>query len=59
MARARRFFGRFKRLNDGIGHDRESDEYIDDIYAFFQACYHVKDHLIDDPAYAKHSNEQI
>jgi hypothetical protein len=59
LARARRIYSRFERLNEGIAHDRESDEYIDDIYAFFQACYHVKDHLINDPAYTKHSKEQI
>jgi hypothetical protein len=59
IGRALRYYGRFKRLNDGMVHDRMSDEYIDDVYAFFQFCYHVKDYLVHDPGYTKHTDQQI
>lgn len=36
-----------------------SQETEDDIYAFFQNCYHIKDYLKNDPAYTKHTNSQI
>ncbi len=31
-------------------HDRASQNYDDDVYAFFQNCYHLKDWIKNDPA---------
>ncbi len=59
LERVRRYYLRFKRLNDGKIHSNHSENYVDDIYAFFQNCYHLKDHLKNDPAYNKHTNQQI
>jgi hypothetical protein len=57
--RTRRYHNRFKQLNDGMEHAAPSDTYVDDIYAFFQNCYHLKDWLKNDPAYTSHTDQQI
>ena len=59
LERVRRWYGRFKQLNDGMEHPTPCDMYIDIIYAFFQNCYHLKDWLKNDPAYTKHTRTQI
>jgi hypothetical protein len=43
--------------NDGRVHDRESDYYQDEAYAFFQNCYHLKDWLKNDPTTAAAVND--
>lgn len=48
--RVKRYFYRFKEINNGKVHDQESQSYDDDIYAFFQNCYHLKDWIKNDPA---------
>jgi len=47
--RMKRYFIRFKQINDGKIHDTASPNYDDDIYAFFQNCYHLKDWIKNDP----------
>lgn len=59
LERTRRYFTRFKQLNDGMEHSAPSEMYMDDIYAFFQNCYHLKDWLKNDPAYTSHTGQQI
>ena len=59
LERVRRYYGRFKKLNDGMEHTAPSDIYIDDIYSFFLNCYHLKDWLKNDPEYIGHSDQQI
>jgi hypothetical protein len=41
--RAERWYKRFETINTGRAHDVSSDNYVDEIYAFFQNCYHLKD----------------
>ena len=48
FARAVRWYERFRELTDGRAHAKESDNYIDEIYAFFQNCYHLKDWIRND-----------
>lgn len=48
--RVLRWFLRFAETTTSRVHDRESDTYQDDAYAFFVACYHLKDWLKNDPA---------
>lgn len=48
--RVERWFSSFKETNDGRTHDRASDYYQDEAYAFFQNAYHLKDWLKHDPA---------
>ncbi len=48
--RVKRYFSRFKQINDGQEHSQSSQNYDDDIYAFFQNCYHLKDWIKNDPA---------
>lgn len=57
--RVMRYHGRFAQLNAGIEMTMPSENYIDDIYAFFQNCYHLKDWLKKDPGFAKKTDSEI
>jgi len=57
--RVKRHYARFQKLNAGRPHDVPSEEYFDDVYAFFQNCYHLKEYLKNDPAFTKHSNQEV
>lgn len=59
LERVQRYYDRFKRLNNGTSQTMKSDEYLDDIYAFFQNCHHLKDWLKNDSAFTKRTNSQI
>lgn len=48
LARVKRYFARFSKINDGMPHTQETTDYDDDIYAFFQNCYHLKDWIKND-----------
>jgi hypothetical protein len=43
-----RWYKRFSNLKNGRPHDFESENYIDEIYAFFVNAYHVKDWIKND-----------
>jgi hypothetical protein len=49
-SRVERWFSHFSETNSGRSHDQASDNYQDEVYAFFQNCYHLKDWLRNDPA---------
>ena len=55
--RVKRWYERFRVINQGRQHDRPSDYYQDEVYAFFLNCYHLKDWIKNDesirPAAAK------
>ncbi len=59
LARVNRYYGRFKKLNDGMVHSAPSDNYLDDVHAFFQNAYHLKDWLKNDAAFTKHTDQEI
>jgi len=46
--RIKRWYERIKDIYEGIPHERESDYYQDDIYAFFINCYHLQDWIKND-----------
>lgn len=46
--RLKRWFKRFEEITMSKTHDRSSDNYQDDVYAFFMTCYHLKDWLKND-----------
>ena len=48
--RVQRWYERFKSINNGIIHNKASEFYEDEMYAFFMNCYHLKDWIINDPA---------
>lgn len=50
LDRVKRWFERFKEIEEGRSHDRQSDNYQDDVYAFFMNCYHLKDWIKNDTA---------
>jgi len=46
--RMKRWYIRFASLNQGRPHNVPSDNYLEDIYAFFMNCYHLKDWIKND-----------
>jgi hypothetical protein len=50
--RMKRWYDRFAALDQGRSHDMPSDNYLDEIYAFFMNCYHLKDWLMNDTTVA-------
>lgn len=46
--RMKRWYRRFASLDHGRSHDVTSDNYVDEIYAFFMNCYHLKDWIKHD-----------
>jgi len=47
--RVKRWYERFREIDQGRLHNRPSDYYQDDVYAFFLNCYHLKDWIKNDP----------
>jgi hypothetical protein len=48
--RMKRWYERFAAIDQGRPHDVDSDNYLDEIYAFFLNCYHLKDWIKCDSA---------
>jgi hypothetical protein len=46
----KRWYERFAAIDQGRPHDVDSDNYLDEIYAFFLNCYHLKDWIKCDSA---------
>ncbi|MDF0674040.1 MAG: hypothetical protein P0120_06825 [Nitrospira sp.] len=46
--RMKRWYDRFAALDQGRPHNVPSDNYLDEIYAFFMNCYHLKDWIKHD-----------
>jgi hypothetical protein len=46
--RVQRWYQRFKDINDGKPHIRNTEYEVDDVYAFFIDCYHLKDWIKHD-----------
>lgn len=56
LERTKRYLKRFSDINTGIPHSQTSQNYDDDVYAFFQNCYHLKDWIKNDPSCSKWSS---
>src|SRR5712692_9502414 len=52
LERVKRWYSRFKEISEGREHIPFADFYQDDIFAFFQNCYHLKDWIKNDPSVA-------
>ena len=46
--RTERWYDRFRTIDSGRAHNVSSDNYVDEIYAFFLNCYHLKDWIKND-----------
>lgn len=55
--RVKRWYERFKNINNGKIHDKPSEFYEDELYAFFMNCYHLKDWIINDPSTSSVANK--
>jgi len=43
-----RWYERFKKINNGQNHDKNTELLLDDIYAFFINCFHLIDWIAND-----------
>jgi len=57
--RIKRWYERIKDIYEGIPHERESDYYQDDVYAFFINCYHLKDWIKNDESVETFAKEKV
>lgn len=57
--RLTRWHSRFAALDQGRVHDVSSDHYLDDIYAFFLNCYHLKDWIRQDMTVPASVRQQV
>ena len=57
LERVRRYHARFAQIDGGFEATLPSENYVDDMYAFFQNCYHLKDWLKKDPAFTARPNK--
>jgi len=48
--RMRRWYEKLRSLAQGRPHDMPSDNYLDEVYAFFLNCHHLKDWIKHDPS---------
>lgn len=44
----KRWYRRFEDIDKGRSHNAASDNYQDEVYAFFISCYHLKDWIAND-----------
>jgi hypothetical protein len=54
--RVERWYQRFKEINDGKLHDRYTEYYKDEVYAFFINCFHLKDWIKYDKSVGNANN---
>ena len=57
--RMKRLYNRWVALDEGKVHEIPSDNYVDDIYAFFLNCYHLKDWIKNDGTVATTIQEAV
>ena len=50
--RVKRYYKKFKDINEGLIRNEPSEFYVDTIYSFFIHCFHLKDWIKNDPAAA-------
>jgi hypothetical protein len=59
LERMKRWYRRFKEIDEGRPHERESDYYQDVVYAFFINCYHLKDWIENDDTVGDHARSKV
>jgi hypothetical protein len=57
--RMKRWYERFEAINQGRLHDTPSENYLDEIYAFFLNCYHLKDWIRYDSTVAAQIQQSV
>jgi len=55
----KRWYERFRLINNGKAHNQSSDYSEDEIYAFFINCYHLKDWIKNDDAVSIEGKEKL
>jgi len=59
LARVQRYHARFKEANDGAEMRVTAEYAADDMHAFFQNCYHLKEWLKNDPGFIEKTDDEI
>lgn len=59
LERTKRYLKRFSDITNGIPYTQTSRGYEDDVYAFFQNCYHLKEWIKNDPYCSKWNVEKF
>jgi UDP-galactopyranose mutase len=54
-----RWYSRFKEINDGKLHNRNTEFDVDDVYSFFINCYHLKDWIKHDDTVDKNVKTRL
>lgn len=57
--RVKRWHARFGAIDQGRAHEMDSDNYVDEIYAFFLNCFHLKDWLKEDSSVPPAARGQV
>lgn len=57
--RVKRWYERFRKIDQGISHEKSSEEYTDNVYAFFQNCYYLKDWIKNDITINQNVRDQV
>jgi hypothetical protein len=59
--RVQRYYERFKAIDSGVEltPSRSGDHYVDDMYAFFQNCHHLRDWIKNDPSIAPNTRKNL
>lgn len=57
--RMKRWYRRFKEIDEGRPHEPETDHYQDEVYAFFMNCYHLKDWIKNDDTVGDHAKSKV
>jgi hypothetical protein len=57
--RVKRWYQRFVIINEGRQHNLPSDNYQDEVYAFFLNCYHLKDWIKNDESVGAAAKDKV
>ena len=57
--RMKRWYERFKRIDEGASHEKNIDYIHDEVYAFFLNCYHLKDWIKQDSSVPRSASSSV
>jgi len=57
--RVNRWYNRFKKINSGKEHNRNTEYDKDDVYIFFVNCHHLKDWIIHDESIREDIEDKV
>lgn len=55
----KQWYERIKRIGQRIPNEPELRDYLDEVYAFFQNCHHLKDWIMNDDAITPQPRDRV